>query len=585
MFNGSSIQTIPAGAFLSNTIKNLTLANNVSLAGQDSITGTLSFSGYNHTLYTNNYLTLKSTPLATANVAQVINGNNVIGDVIVERYISAKRAWRFLSVPTNTMQTYKQAWQEGATSSAVNPVCGYGIQITDKAIAWADKGFDNYSPDGPSLKKYNVATGAWVGISSTNSTASATGLINTHEGLMTFIRGDRTSVGLGATAYATVLRTKGALYTGTQPTMNVDAGKFASVGNPYASALDVRKISRSGVKDFFIVWDPYLANTNGSGLGAFQYLYKSGTNYYAQPGGGSYPSIDNAGNPSAPSNYIESGQAFFVQSTTGGTITLDENAKADVNCNALVFRSAITPLPALRTNLYAVEPGGSAAFLDGILTQFSADDEFDLEQSEAMKLINFNENLAIKKKNKLLAIARNQSLNAKDTVLLNMLQMKVRSYQLKITGSNFGQPDATAYLEDTYLNTLVPIDLHGNIVYNFDVTNMPASSKTDRFRIVCKTANSDANGIVKNIISRDITVFPNPIVNNTINLNLANQPLGVYYVELVNNAGQIVQMSQFKTTEGSIVKKLPISKRLAHGNYNVQISKPDNSKINIAVLY
>ncbi len=41
--NGASSQTIPANAFTTNKIKNLIISNDVTLAGQDSLTGILSF--------------------------------------------------------------------------------------------------------------------------------------------------------------------------------------------------------------------------------------------------------------------------------------------------------------------------------------------------------------------------------------------------------------------------------------------------------------------------------------------------------------------------------------------------------------
>ena len=41
--NGLSSQTIPANAFFTNKIKNLIISNDVTLAGQDSLTGILSF--------------------------------------------------------------------------------------------------------------------------------------------------------------------------------------------------------------------------------------------------------------------------------------------------------------------------------------------------------------------------------------------------------------------------------------------------------------------------------------------------------------------------------------------------------------
>ncbi|MEO6455311.1 MAG: hypothetical protein ABIN97_14620 [Ginsengibacter sp.] len=679
IFSGTLSQTIPGNTFLNNTLNNLTIGNNVSLSGQDTITGTLSLTGSNNMLTTNGNLTLKSTATGTANVAQIANGNSIAGDVIVERYISAKRAWRFLSIPTNSAQTFKQAWQEGAASTADNLVGRYGTQVTNNSAAWAVNGFDYYSPDGPSVKKYNVPGNSWVGIPNTNNLPAGTGLIKTTEGLMTFVRGDRRSTGVGSTAYATVLRTKGSLYTGVQPAITVIADKSASIGNPYASALDVRNItnaSKPGISDFFIVWDPYLANINGNGFGAFQYLYKSGTNYYALPGSGSYPTVDASGTPAGPSNHIESGQAFFVQSISGGTFTFDESAKASANTNPLVFRPVSLPEQHLRTNLYAVETDGSATLIDAALNDFGANYSNGIDEFDAIKALNFFENLAIKNGDKLLAIERRSTIVIDDTIFLNMLKMKVKSYRFEIIGNDFTQPGLTAFLEDSYFNTRTLIDLNGNTIFNFNVINVPGSWNPDRFRIVFKAAESgplpltfsmvkayqkdkdisvewkveseksikqyvvekSVNGrqftnaftvaaknnntsfvnyqwtdiypvlqnnyyriksigingeiqysnIVKVFIGKgaqDITVYPNPVVNGTINLQLINQPKGIYTLRLMNKLGQVISIKEFEHAEGSSTQTMQLNKIIPKGSYQLQVIKPGNNKTNITVLY
>ena len=99
--NGTSTQTIPAASFKVNKIKNLIISNNVNLAGQDSITNVLSFGAVDSkTFSTGGYLTLKSTAAGTAIVSDLTNsdvnsGNQVLGDVTAERYLSSIKKWRF----------------------------------------------------------------------------------------------------------------------------------------------------------------------------------------------------------------------------------------------------------------------------------------------------------------------------------------------------------------------------------------------------------------------------------------------------------------------------------------------------------
>ena len=143
----------------------------------------------------------------------------------------------------------------------------------------------------PSMKTYNSATNTWVGIANTN-----TATIKATDGYMIFIRGDRAAIAFNSTPTQTVLRTKGSLYTGDQAPIPVSAGKFASIGNPYASALDMRSITKTGLKDFFYVWDPNLGGSNGNG--GYQTFSYNGADYVITPGMGSY------GASGSVSNYI-----------------------------------------------------------------------------------------------------------------------------------------------------------------------------------------------------------------------------------------------------------------------------------------
>ncbi|MEI9934382.1 MAG: hypothetical protein WDM71_05915 [Ferruginibacter sp.] len=111
--NGSSPQTIPVNAFVNNNILNLIISNNVTLAGRQNLFGTLSFGNSNKTFYTNGLLTLKSTATGTAMVADITNGgintgNNISGNVTVETFIHARRAWRLSTAPITNLNTIPQ---------------------------------------------------------------------------------------------------------------------------------------------------------------------------------------------------------------------------------------------------------------------------------------------------------------------------------------------------------------------------------------------------------------------------------------------------------------------------------------------
>lgn len=281
LLNGSSLQSIPAGAFVNNALYDLIINNptvsGVAINGTLDIYGSVTFMGSGKKLYTNDLLTLKSTVTNTARIGDM-TGNTIVGKVTVERYISARKAWRLLAIPTSTTQTIKEAWQEGASNSSSNPIAGFGTQITSNRSSWSADGFDSYSVGGPSLKVYNSGNDNFDGVTTLNAAFP-----NPKGGFMTFIRGERNAITVSATPTATILRTTGNLYTGDQPPVSVPASKFAAIGNPYASVLDARNITKSGIKDFFYLWDPNLSGYYG--YGGYQTLSYDGSDYVITPGG------------------------------------------------------------------------------------------------------------------------------------------------------------------------------------------------------------------------------------------------------------------------------------------------------------
>lgn len=475
--NGSSAQTIPANMFANNALNNLvinnTSASGVSLGGTLDIYGSLTFTGSGKTLTTNDYLTLKSNASATARVGDMTN-NNITGNITVERYIQSKKAWRFLSIPTNTNQTIQQAWQEGATSTSSNPAPGFGIQLSGPGGTAA--GFDIYSV-APSIKTYNSSTGAWVGVPSTNTTN-----IKYAGGYMVFIRGDRTANSVSSPVTPVTLRSKGPIYTGTQSTINVPAGKFTAIGNPYASAIDIRNITKSGTKDFFYVWDPMLSGANG--YGGYQTFSNNGNgNYVVTPGGGSY------GGAGSINNYIQSGQAFFVQGgISDGTISFSESCKT--SGSNVVNTPAGLPLPELRTTLIGINNDNSTYIADGVLVNYNDSYSNAVDDQDAIKSSNGSENLSIKRANNLLVVERRQPITKSDTIFLNISGLSIHKYEFGIFADQLYKPGMNGLLVDNYLNTVIPINIDGTTDITFSATSDAASRAANRFMIVFSPANT-----------------------------------------------------------------------------------------------
>jgi hypothetical protein len=480
---GSAAQTIPANLFTNNNLRNLVINNSsVTLAGQLNLLNKLSFVGSSRTFATGNFLTLKSTDTLTASVADITNGglntgNNITGNVSVERFISnlksgtrSLKAWRLLSMPTtHTLQNIKEAWQENGDSSGANtfnPNPGFGAQIisrfgTNNAGAQA-LGFDSYNANGGTLKTFNVTSQVWDEVATTNARFEA------QKPYILFVRGSRAKTLFNDTPDTTVLRERGALNLGDFAVSNIPstANKFASIVNPYASAIRL-PVTRSGFNDFYYLYDPRIGASGG-------WVTITGDGTGANFTGGSY------GN----NNYnIQSGQGFFMQTNANGaTMTIKETDKVDGS--ASVQRENRNQQK-FYTRLYKVQ-NGTADLYDGVLNRFDEGYSNDVDNDDATKFTNTTENFAIIKNNKLISIESRKALTENDTIFYKMNQMRVANYRFEFIPENIVSFNLQAYLEDKYTNTLTPVSMSERTTFDFAANTNVGAYASDRFRIILK---------------------------------------------------------------------------------------------------
>lgn len=669
-FKGTSSQSLQGSILVNQTINNLKISNasGLTLTGASpvdtlNITGTLSFGVSNSIFTTNDKLTLKSTASGTASIGVIpVDGagkalDQITGNVCVERYINIGsssgqhgKTWQLLATPTKG-QSIKQSWMEGGSFVST----GYGTQITGSGT-----GFDVYTAT-PALKYYDYLTENWIGITNTNNP------VYRPNGYMLFVRGDRsiTYPNIGNTT----LRTKGTLITGNTAPLTVHANKFESVGNPYASAIDLTKLELSSIYPTIIVWDPTLTFGSPYGLGAFQTLYLNGSNNYENL----LPST--AYGPSGTqNNFIQSGQAFFVQAgVSDGTISFTENAKTSGSQLILRPMGINNKVAQLRTNLYGINSNGSPFITDGTLSQYSQDFSNSIDGMDARKIVNPSENLSILSGGKNLVIERRTTLTQADTIFFNLTGVRIQAYKFEFIAKNLAANGLEGWVEDNYLHTRSPLNPEGTTQLNFAITNVAGSYAANRFRIVFKPAagplpvtfvsvnavqknadievtwkvenesnmqqyeveksidgniftkagtvvaknggannyhwldqkvtpgynyyrirSIDRNGqsnytqIVKVLIQRgtpEITIHPNPITNGMINLQLINQPAGRYGIRLLNPLGQVIISKQISYLEGTNTETLKWDYNLAHGIYQLEVTKPNGEVTVIKVMY
>ena len=480
---GPTAQSISGSWFVNKTINNLKISNTKGLSlfstANDTlnITGILSFGKSNCTFNTNNNLTLKSTAKATAGVADItangtLKGNSINGDVTVERYVNIgdlpgqhNKTWVMVSTPTKGKSIY-QTWMENGDKN----VSGFGTQITGKGIDF------DASSVAPAIKYFSDATNNWVAVTNTNDP------VYNPLGYMLFVRGDRRTVYPNVSN--TTLRTTGSLITGSTNVIAVKAGKFQSIGNPYASAVDIRKISATGINPDIIVWDPTLTVGNPYGVGAYQTLYKDGSNYrnlLASPTFGPAGTIN---------NNIESGVAFFVQSyNTNGQVYFTESAKVSTVGKGIAMREQTNAddVAGLSVRLFVVTGNGSSYVADGVLQQFSSQFSNEIDGMDTRKIYNSAENLAIISNNQKLVIERRKELSATDTINYQITNVTNQKYRLVFTASGIENSAVNGFVLDSYTKTETPLNPDGDTQLDFIVSSDAASKAANRFKVIFRS--------------------------------------------------------------------------------------------------
>ena len=159
------------------------------------------------------------------------------------------------------------------------------------------------------------------------------------------------------------------------------------------------------------------------------------------------------------------------------------------------------------------------------------------------------------------------------TTPLNYCLSAVAS-QLTATGSNLT-------LGNTFpKTTAVVANNRGSANYSWLDANVAAGYNYYRIRSIDKNGQINYTKIVKIWIGQmkaAIAVYPNPIANGVINLQLTNQPAGVYGIRLLNSLGQIIVSKEISHTEGSSTVSIQYSHQLSKGIYQLEVTKPDGT--------
>jgi len=463
------------------SLNDLTLNNGSSaiLGNALDIYGTVALTSASLNLNAKN-LTLKSNTTNTARIAD-LTGSTLTGgtNVTMERFIKLRtpgtgpgaanygRAYRLLCPTVNTPTSIKFNWMNNEMNPAIGTTLntaapGYGTQIS--GAGGNANGFDVTQTNQSSL--YNTANAivpTYTAVGNTNST------LNALTGYFLYLRGDRSvsmqiPLGPNMPTTSTTLRATGTVVTGPVSSFTnafTGAGTLNLVTNPYPSPIDWQLVraASTGITNFYTFWDP-----------------NNGTR-------GGFVTVSSAN--SGPLRYIQSGQAFFVESNGVGTpvVNMLESQKAAGNNND-VFLVPPPPAEAFAIQLYFTEPSNYRRLSDEADAWYASNYSAAVNEEDAREINNWDENIAIVREGKNLAVEQRPVIVLRDTLPLFMNNMKQQSYEFEFRPQAFTNTTLTAELIDNFLHNRTPLSVVNPTVVSFNITADTASFASNRFMVV-----------------------------------------------------------------------------------------------------
>ncbi len=467
-FTGTTDQTLTGTFTLNNVTCSNSGTNGVLVAGTVNLLGALTLStgrfdadGSSNT----GVFIVRSTDIGSGGrIAALTTPANFTGNVTIERYINAPEDYRYMSMPItngNVGMWHDDFGVTGNFSNATTPAQNPNV----------------LSASAPSIFSFNGASQSYTAVGS-GATTSGTTLSNT--------------VGYVVWPYNSsdiTVDVTGTIGKGNINITGLAAGQYNLVPNPYPSAIDWDLITGTGFSSSMYM-------TTGQGSFA---TYTRGGGF-----GVNHPNSDWSGE-------IALGQSFWVQSTSGTSLSMTESAKI-ATYDFVRTDEAVDyfKIKLLSGSTQSDELG--IAFRDNATIQ--NDEEFDApKRLNPAGLINFssyNDNASVD-----YAINVLPKIQCNSTIKLKMSEVSAGQYTMRFSNLDKMQLGYVVKLKDNFANQENTVS--GEYDYAFNITSDPASSADTRFEIRLES----------------------PVVNPLLDLGLSpNYECGKDYVQVEFGATQ-----------------------------------------------
>jgi hypothetical protein len=424
----------------------------------------------------NGRIILRSDANGDASIGDLTNASLVNVDVIQERYVAeGNRAFRFLAHP------YDGDIPISVLSSTID-ITGPG---------GAANGFTTTATNAPSVFRFNPATadGGNGEDSGWQAFTNANQIWKKHEGIRVLIRGAKGQANsLLDTDYnpdPVVLEWEGRINQGDQAISLVganisgDLSDWNLVGNPFPSAIDLRKITHSdNTVTSFAVWQPRAA-----------FVATPGTTVNLIPGagrGGGYLTEPILGAPPTTDPFVlPAGASFFIRAgSTTATLSIPESAKiaAPPSAYAAVLRKN-NEGSKYGSNSLQLQLSVDGVFIDRILLFMNERSSPVLEKDDAAKMANPAINFfTVSEDDYALAIDCRPytEQEGSNRIPLHILAPAFKGYTLTLPDLDL-EKGRTVRLYDRFTEKYITLDKNTN--YIFEVTADP-KSKGHRFDLV-----------------------------------------------------------------------------------------------------
>ena len=539
---GTSAQTIAANTFASNTINSLRINNTagVTIGGTLNVSGTLySTAG---ALNAGGYLTLLSSSTGTARVDNIYG--SIVGNVNVQRYITAKTARKFSFIGSSVAASIRSAWQQqiyitgtGTGGNACGSTTGDGVASTDM---YNSNGFDVTQSNTASMFTYNATKingSRYVSVANTDQTNLVPGI-----GYILNIRGNRADgncanqleTGSPAPPDAATLNATGTLTTGNVSATLYDTtlSKYTLLANPYPSQLSFSAFQTSNSTNVYNKMWTYSPFGSGNYTTYLNGIIANGATSYDNTTG----------------NYIASGQAFFVEATqagSAGTVTFNESHKTSGAIpNTQYFGATDNKL--IRISLQAAS---DSSLLDEVVVRFNSEGSPVYNPfADAHSFSAANQTLVSLKGTNRLAIATHPTIIDTDTTQLGITSKSTGAFRLLFSDYQALDNTKTITLIDNFLGTTQ--DVRSTQGYNFNITADSASQGNNRFKI--------------------IVVGANPLPVSFTSIAATKNSDGVNVKWTIANQVNIANYEVERSTDGSSFANIATTKAANTNNYSVE---------------